>query len=74
MLFEMLQSGVKDFLDAMKLGTPGFFHVVEAPIHISVILRGSPVHVIKARVHMRSQFAETSVHVIQTRITDQDTD
>jgi hypothetical protein len=57
--FEMLQSGIENFFDPVKLGAPGFLNVVETLVELAIEFIESPVdliepaiNLVKPRLHM----------------------
>jgi hypothetical protein len=57
-LFQMFQSSVENFFDAMQLGAPHFFHVREPAIH-------HRIHFVEPGVHLRAQIAKPAIYIAQ---------
>jgi len=57
----VFEPGVQHFLDSVKLGTPHFFHVVEAVIHLPIQIFEAAIDIIETGFHVMPKIAQTGV-------------
>ena len=61
----MLQSGVENFFDTVKLGAPHFLHLLEATVNAVE----ATVGIVEPGIHMGKEFPQARVYIAQASVT-----